>query len=83
MTPNIVLNEDGIEHLKAVIHYNWGDERRDYETQIAEGNDASCHVFVSLVALDNLVNGTHCAPTDYVESDEEQKINPPEPLPSK
>jgi hypothetical protein len=30
-TKTIVLNEDGIEHLRKLVDYNWQDELRDFE----------------------------------------------------
>ncbi len=61
-TRAVVLDEDGIEHLKALIAYNWTDERDDFEEHDGEKD---CHIFVSIVALDNLVNGTDYKPEDH------------------
>ena len=63
-TKTVVLDEDGIEHLRKLIDYNWQDELRDFEEHEGEKD---CHIFVTLVALDNLVEGTSCEPETYVQ----------------
>lgn len=57
------LSPQTAEHLRALIAYNWDDELDD-----ARENGAEAHIFASLVALDNLVNGTSHTVEHYLQS---------------
>jgi hypothetical protein len=59
------------EAIRAVVAYNWDDERKDYQAQ-EEGHGA--HIFNALVALDNFAEGTHAEPDKYADRE-----GPPDP----
>lgn len=55
-----------IYNLRKLIDYNWSDERRDFE--INHHDDGDTHIFRTLVALDNWVEGTDHTPESYLRS---------------
>lgn len=71
-TRAVVLDEDGIENLKAVLEYNWRDELEDYAEQRAAGrqsDELEDHIFRVMVELDQIVYGhTKTAEEFYQES---------------
>lgn len=71
MTRTLVLDESGIENLKALLEYSLDDEVDDYKAQIAEGNPVDCHILVSIVDLWNRLNGTNLDPSDFAAAPEE------------
>lgn len=64
MTRTLVLDEDAIEHLAELISYLWEKELLDF---LAYDGEADLHIFTSMVALDNLLNGTAFSPEDWAE----------------
>ena len=57
--------------MKAVVEYNWSDERLDFEKQFRMGDmdeSGEGHIFSSLVDLDNALNGTNHKPVDYIDN---------------
>ena len=67
MTKTLVLDEDGIESLNSVVDYCFQDEMEDYIKCVSLGDLVDCHVFVSLVALHNLLHGHTCKPEDFLD----------------
>ena len=61
MTRTLVLNEDGIEALNALLKYNWADERDDF---LAHEGERDCHIFTSMVQLANLIDQTNYTPEE-------------------
>ena len=59
--------------IRAVVDYNWTDERDDYESD--ENDSRSEHIFNHLVALDNWINSTSHTPESYNEPKEDDDIN--------
>lgn len=52
--------------IETILEYNWQDELddiREHEGEI----DATCHIFSSLVTLDNWINGRTKTVREYVE----------------
>jgi hypothetical protein len=64
MTKSIVLDEDGVAALEALVNYNWQDELIDFMSH--EGK-RDCHIFASLNFLSNLLYGTNYEPEYWAE----------------
>jgi hypothetical protein len=60
------LTPEACRHISIVIDYNWRDELEDFQEHSEIDGVQDCHVFSSLVFLDNLVNGTNVTPEEYV-----------------
>ena len=59
------------DQLKAawskISDYLWHETFREYIHSLRDEQDCKRHIFVALVAMDNLVNGTDESPEDYVK----------------
>lgn len=64
----VYLSGQQAEALRNVVKYLWGVERADAEQHVSEGNPLAGHVFVDLVVLDNVLQGTDLAPEAYLDS---------------
>lgn len=50
--------------IRAVVDYNWDDERAHYDAD--ENDSREVHIFNHLVALDNWINSTGYTPEEYL-----------------
>ncbi len=66
------LTQEQADALNAVLEYNWSDERDDYadNPESREG-----HIFVSLVELENMLQGEDKTPDSYLTSEELEKAD--------
>ena len=49
--------------LRVLLDYNWKDELEDFKDH---EDETDCHIFVTMVALDNFINNTNHTPESYV-----------------
>lgn len=53
------------DQVKAIIDYNWEKESEDFANMLAEGEDTENHVFRSLMAVSNVLDGTDTGPEEW------------------
>jgi len=48
--------------VKDIVEYSWDKEASDYAKQLSRGEETRNHIFLSLMSVSNVLNGTNTNP---------------------